>query len=712
MQTPVEIDCEHLVSQFDSGGALAEQFPGYERRDQQIQMLRAVCDAFNQGSELMVEAGTGTGKSMAYLAPAIEFAVANNRHVVVSTNTINLQDQLVEKDIPDLRKALDMDFQAMVLKGRSNYLCRHRFEGFQRKASKSAMDVRLLAKILAWLPTTTTGDRAELSMTYEEEAIWAEVCADETCNAQSCPYYQAGTCFFFRSRRRAESAHVIVVNHALLLSDMVVGSQILPEYKHLIIDEAHHLEARATEALSAEVRQKAIELLLNEVGSTRSGLLSGLSVAARAADATASEREQVSDAIDETQAAVEAAQRVIFPFFDHLSGFLHAQHPPRGEFDQQVRLVAGLRARPDWSTTQLLCEPLLGALLQLSTRMDRIARLCSDAEILPGDDRLYQLGALRQRVDELRANMTNIVNSPQPNGIYWAALNAERGDVTLYSAPLQVGELLQKQLFAQKDCVVLTSATLRTAGPVAGGAAQTFDYVRARLGLAGARELALDSPFDYEKSTLLYLPTDIPEPDAVNYNKVMYDTLIALCKATGGRTLILFTSKSQLRRTYDAINRPLEQGGILVLAQYVDGSRRQLLDNFRSMPRSVLMGTRSFWEGVDVAGDALSVLVITRLPFAVPSDPIIAARGETFTDSFNEFMVPQAILSFRQGFGRLIRSASDRGVVVMLDRRVLTKAYGKAFIASLPKCAEKRAGCKELPGSAEAWLAAPTSPGL
>jgi DNA polymerase-3 subunit epsilon/ATP-dependent DNA helicase DinG len=700
----VEIDCAALARHFDPGGALAEHFSGYERREQQIDMLRAVCGAFNDNGELLVEAGTGTGKSMAYLVPAIHFAVANSRHVVVSTNTINLQDQLIEKDIPDLRKTLDLDFRAMVLKGRSNYLCRHRFEQFQRKANKSAMDVRLLAKILAWLPTTTTGDRAELSMAYEEEYVWSEVCADETCNAQSCPYYQAGTCFFFRSRRRADSTHLIVVNHALLLSDMVVGNQVLPEYKHLIVDEAHHLEARATEALSVEVRQKAIEALLNEIGGSRAGLLGGFGTALRAGDITAGELEHVSTMVAAAHEAVETSQRTVFPFFDHLSQFLHAQHPPKGEFDQQVRLIAAVRARPDWATAQVLCEPLLGSLLRLSTALDRIARLCSELEILVGDDRLYQLGALRQRVDELRTNLGAIVNVPQPNGIYWATINAERGEVSLYSAPLRVSELLQKQIFSQKDCVVLTSATLRTAGPPASGAAQTFAYIRERLGLAAARELALDSPFDYEKSTLLYLPTDMPEPDSANYNKIVHDTLVGLCKATEGRTLILFTSRSQLRRTYEAINRPLELAGILVLAQYVDGSRRQLLDNFRSMPRSVLMGTRSFWEGVDVAGDALSCLVITRLPFAVPSDPIIAARGETFTDSFNEYMVPQAILSFRQGFGRLIRSASDRGVVVMLDRRVLTKAYGKAFIASLPKCSEKRGTCKDLPASAAEWL--------
>ncbi|MBI5876155.1 MAG: DEAD/DEAH box helicase family protein [Chloroflexi bacterium] len=691
------LDADEIASLFEPGGALADQFPRYEKREPQIQMLRQVCATFNDGGRLLVEAGTGTGKSMAYLVPAIEYALANSRRVIISTNTINLQDQLIEKDIPDLRKILPGDFRALVIKGRSNYLCRHRFEQFQRKSEKSPIEIRLLAKVLAWLPTTTTGDRAELSISPDEERVWAQVCADETCNAQSCPYYQRGTCFFFRSRRRADSAHVLVVNHALLLSDMAVGNQVLPEYKHLIIDEAHHLEARATEAYSVEVRQSGIEALLNEAGAEKGGLLAAIAAAAaRASDAGAAEKEKLADLIEKTQGTVAEAQRAVYPLFGHLGDFLKSQHPPRGEFDQQVRLVAALRAQPAWSTAEMLCETLTGALLRLSTALSRIGQGCDEAEILTGDERLFQLGILRQRTDQLRANLIAIINQPGPNGIYWAVLATNRDEIVLRSAPLHVGEILQKGLFAACDCVVLTSATLQ--------AANSFAYVRGRLGLAEADELALESSFDYKRSTLLCLPSDIADPDTPVYNKMMPETLVALCKATGGRTMVLFTSKSALQRAYDAISKPLEQAGVLVMAQYIDGSRRQLLDNFKTMPRSVLLGTRSFWEGVDVAGDALSCLVITRLPFAVPSDPIIAARSETFTDAFNEYQVPQAILAFRQGFGRLIRSASDRGVVVMLDRRVQTKAYGKSFIASLPECTQVRGLCKDVPAAAADWL--------
>ncbi len=706
------IDGAALHELFAEGGAIAQQFPGYERRRQQVEMMAAVCDSFNNNTHLLVEAGTGIGKSLAYLVPAIHFAVANSRPVVISTNTINLQDQLIDKDIPDLRRILPLDFRAIVLKGRSNYLCRQRFERFQQKPNKSALEVRLLAKILTWLPTTTTGDRAELSMQYEEEAVWNEVCADETCSAATCPYFQRGTDFFYRARQRAESAHLIVINHALLLSDMVVQNRLLPEYKHLIVDEAHHLEARATEALSVEVQQNAVETLLSEASGGRGGRLAALSAAVRASDAHPDVKDQLMDLIEMANQHADQAQRELYPHFNQLSAFLQSHRPSRGlstsfgytpdrglgrsDYEEQVRLTPAFRAQPAWSSIEILTEAFTNTLSRLSEALEKISQLCDDHDVLEGDERLYDLVNYRQRIGELRANLIAIVHEPQPNGIYWASLNAESDDVTLNSAPLTVAELLQKNIFGQKDCVILTSATLRSAGG--------FKYIRERLGLSAAQELALDSPFDYQKSTLLYLPTDVPEPDTPNYNKMVHDTLISLCKATQGRALILFTSKSQLRRTYDAISRPLEQAGILVLAQYLDGSRRQLLENFKTMSRCVLLGTRSFWEGVDVIGDALSCLVIARLPFAVPSDPIIAARSETFDDSFNEYMVPQAVLSFRQGFGRLIRSATDRGVVVMLDRRVLTKSYGKIFLASLPKCTEIRGLSKDLPGAAEEWL--------
>jgi DNA polymerase-3 subunit epsilon/ATP-dependent DNA helicase DinG len=296
----------------------------------------------------------------------------------------------------------------------------------------------------------------------------------------------------------------------------------------------------------------------------------------------------------------------------------------------------------------------------------------------------------------VREQLTAIVSEPTSSGIYWMSIAARDGQITLHSAPLHVGPLLEKNIYEKLDTVILTSATLRTE--------MEFHYIRERLGLEDADEFAVDSPFDYESSTLLYLATDIPEPAQPNYQKLVANAITELCLATSGRTLVLFTSHSQLQATYYAVTRPLEEANIIVYGQGLDGSRRQLLENFRSTPRSVLMGTRSFWEGIDVVGPALSCLVIPRLPFSVPSDPIFAARSRTFDDPFGQYAVPEAVLRFRQGFGRLIRSYSDRGVVVVLDKRVLSKNYGESFLDSLPGCTVYRGRLNEMPAKAASWI--------
>ncbi|MGE5139765.1 MAG: ATP-dependent DNA helicase, partial [Rudaea sp.] len=303
-----------------------------------------------------------------------------------------------------------------------------------------------------------------------------------------------------------------------------------------------------------------------------------------------------------------------------------------------------------------------------------------------------------RRLRETHAALQETVASPKAQGIYWASVNRSTGDIGLHAAPLHVGDMLQKDLFATRETAILTSATLRTDN--------SFSFIKNRLGIGEwADELTVGSPFDFKEAALVYVPSDIPEPGQPGYQKAVETALSDLLKATHGRALVLFTSHSQLRHTYQAIARKLEENDILVLAQGLDGSRRQVLDTFKSNERMALLGTRSFWEGVDVVGEALSCLTITRLPFAVPSDPIFSARSETFDDPFAQYAVPEAVLRFRQGFGRLIRSKTDRGVVVVLDRRVLTKSYGRLFVESLPDCTKQQGPLKEMPRRAAAWLA-------
>jgi len=701
---------QDLVDMLSPGGLLAKRFPGYEHRPQQVDMLRAVTRAYNEGQQLLVEAGTGTGKSIAYLLPAIHFAVLNNQPVVISTNTINLQDQLFNKDIPDLKRVLPFDFRAALLKGRNNYLCLHRLAVFRRRKSMEADEVQVLAKILAWLPSTDTGDRAELSLREQELAVWSKLQAEqESCLADRCPHRKKGRCFLYRARRKAEAAHIIVVNHALLLSDMLVSNRVLPEYRHLIIDEAHQLEPRATEQLGFAVSRSQVYFLLTglaqRVGAGQyRGFLSGIMQHFRGSAVETDIQKRVNMYIGKLQAQVEQAQEATDTFFKGLHTFVNdvlmaESGRSSAAYDRRIELTSGVRIQPAWSEVEILADNLDEALHKIEKGLQGLHDGFVDLEgqdILQYDELLQEIWARLERVRELREQLRAIITQPASEGIYWLSIGARDDELTLHSAPLHVGQLLAQNLFSRLETVILTSATLRTG--------TDFSYIRERLGLEDAEELTVGSPFDYSVSTLLYLPTDIPEPARPNYQNIVAKAITDLCLATKGRALILFTSHRQLQATYRAISRPLEEEGIVVYGQGLDGSRRQLLEHFKTTPRSVLLGTRSFWEGVDVVGPALSCLVIVRLPFSVPTDPVFAARSRTFEDPFGQYAVPEAVLRFRQGFGRLIRSCTDRGVVVVLDKRILSKSYGASFLDSLPDCTVYRGLLSELPAKAMHWI--------
>jgi len=700
------LDVDALAHLLGPDGLFAQAFEGYEYRPQQIEMLRAVANAFNDGATLLVEAGTGTGKSLAYLIPAIYWAVQNNQRVVISTNTINLQDQLYVKDIPDLRKVLPFEFKAALLKGRSNYLCRHRFESLRKSEQLDNDQARVLAKVLAWLPSTATGDSAELIlMGPAENAVWSRIASDaDHCSAERCQFQQEGKCFFYRAREKAERAHIIIVNHALLLSDMATENHVLPEYNYLVVDEAHHLEARATDALSFEASSSSLELLLRGLANERGGLIGNLAGALRHSDVPPRLKSEVQNIFNDVAEDVERARRGVYDFFAALEKFLDAQAPSPGEndsaYDRQVRLTPARRAQPAWSEVEIAWDDFGARLRKVREGMEKIYKAWNDLDEyeVPGHyDLLQELTAAMRRMSETRAQLEALVTKPQANGIYWAEVNKNNRTISLHAAPLYVGELLQKQLFAGKSATILTSATLCVD--------KSFAHIKSRLGIGDwADELAVGSPFDYANAAMVYVPTDIPEPGQPGYQKAVEAALIDLLRATQGRALVLFTSLSQLNATYRAITRPLEEDGIIVIAQNLDGSRRQVLETFKTQERTVLLGTKSFWEGVDVVGEALSCLVIARLPFSVPSDPIFAARSETFEDSFSKYAVPEAVLRFRQGFGRLIRSKNDRGIVVVLDKRVLTKSYGRMFIESLPPVSKYQGPLKELPPFAAKWI--------
>jgi predicted DnaQ family exonuclease/DinG family helicase len=702
--TKQSLDAEQLASDLSPEGLFANKFPGFEYRPEQVTMLCAVAQAFNDSGVLLVEAGTGTGKSLAYLLPAIHWAMQNNDRIVISTNTINLQDQLSTKDIPDLRKVLPLDFKYTVLKGRNNYLCRRRLDALRRQATHTLDELRVLAKVLAWLPSTTTGDVAELTLTPSEQRVWAQLASDpEHCTPERCGH-RADKCFFWIARERAEAAHLVIINHALLLSDMALDNRVLPEFKYLIVDEAHHLEGRATDALSFEASRASLDQLFHLAGSERGGLLATLGAHVRHSELSPQAQREFQRLLDETAQDADRAQRCAYDFFNVLETFLAHQEEmpgePEGGNDKQYRLTPSRRMQPEWSAVEIEWDNLNAKFARLRENVEKIYQAwqeLDDVELADYDDLAEDILFTLRRLRETHANLQSAVAEPRDLSIYWASINKNTDDIALHAAPLHVGDILQKDLFAVRETVILTSATMSIGG--------SFSYVKNRLGLGEwADDLAVGSPFDFKQAALVYVPSDIPEPGQPGYQKAVESALAELLKATRGRALVLFTSHSQLQHTYRSIARKLEEDDILVLAQGLDGSRRQVLDTFKTQERMALFGTKSFWEGVDVVGEALSCLAITRLPFSVPSDPIFAARAETFDDPFGQYAVPEAVLRFRQGFGRLIRSKTDRGVVVVLDKRVLTKSYGRLFIESLPECTKQQGPLKELPKRAAAWI--------
>lgn len=698
-----KLNVDDVAAVLDRGGQFAHYLGQYECRPQQVDMLRSVAEAFNNSRHMMVEAGTGTGKSLAYLIPAAYWAIKNNTRVVISTNTINLQDQLINKDIPDLQGALDLPVRAAVLKGRSNYLCPRRLEVMRRRKPESVHEARVLAKVLVWLLESRTGDRTEINLNGNiERMVWSRLSAeDEGCRLEVCLKRTGGRCPFYRARIAAENAHLLIVNHALLLADSATGSRVLPAYDYLVVDEAHHLEAATTNALSFRARAGDINRLTRELGGPKTGLLGHFMTLCEESLKPA----QMAALSQKAAKAADLAMRFdtqMTGYYQALQGFLEEQREgrPLGTYPQQERVLPSTRTLPVWLNVEIAwenanetLEDLLAILRDLRSPMRDLA----DQNNEEAEDMWGSLGNMFSRIEDIQRNLQGLTLEPELDMIYWVEIHPKDMKITLNAAPLHIGRMMEKHLWFQKESVILTSATLTANGE--------FEYLRQRLNAEDADELVVGSPFDYENSTLVFLAMDIPEPSDFNGHQRAVEAAIAdVAKASGGRMLALFTSYAQLQRTSSKLSPILAQADIQVYEQGEGASANTLLETFRNTERAVLLGTRAFWEGVDVPGDALSVLMIVKLPFDVPSDPIVAARSETFDAPFYEYALPEAILRFRQGFGRLIRTQTDRGVVAVLDKRVLTKDYGRQFIESLPNCTFQRGSLADLPKLTARWL--------
>ena len=539
-----------------------------------------------------------------------------------------------------------------------------------------------------------TGDVSELFLpTANDRAIWARICCD---GAQCTPERCGEQDFFWRTRRRAEHAHLLVVNHALLLADLASGGRVLPPYTHLVVDEAHHLEEAATEQLTYRVDGQITQALLRRL-TMESDLLPALVHAA-------AQRQQagVSGLAQELANKANRASRIMRDFAGKLLQFALHQDDLRKEAGYMQRLGLDSRVRTQRLWSQLEAEwdtanPPLRAVISQCATLVKLLEQTQWWQTEPFATLLGDLQSSHEQLNTLADQMNRIVlqGTNHSGAVTWLELNDAADMVTLAVAPLYVNEILEKALLHRQRSAIFTGATLRTGSG--------FRFIRDRLGLWDVTATNVESPFDYKSSTLLYLPTNLPAPNHPNYQQAVEQAIVEAAEATGGRTLVLFTSHAHLRATADAIRAPLDRLGITVL-QHGTSSRNRLLREYRQTEKAVLLGTRSFWEGIDLPGAELSCLLMVRLPFAVPSEPLVAARSADLEDPFTDYTLPDAILRFRQGFGRLIRRATDRGVIVMLDSRLWQKEYGRAFMESLPTCTVRNAPLSNLGGEIRKWL--------
>ena len=717
----VPVDAARLRDFFGPEGGLARAIEGYEHRPQQVEMMGLVARALNEDRIAMVEAGTGTGKSFAYLAPAIEWAVANKQRVVVSTNTINLQEQLLDKDIPALRARLGTEFKAVLLKGRGNYVSLRRLEFAVRdKGFLEDERGRELRQLSAWAKKTRDGSKSDIAFELSDDAWEAAQSDKDDCLRARCPHFDE--CFYYRSRREAAAAEIVVANHHLVMADVALKrdmtgndfTAILPPFDRVVFDEAHNLEEVATDYFSSEVSPLAIRRQLGKLRSHRDqrGALARLRDAVHRLDSSMlyPPTKQILNLCDgEIGSARVTLDDTIDRHFDEIF-YRTLQHfgletlKPREK--REVRVTREVAATEYWREVEERLEAVAVALAGFLKPLEKVAGLPrfypeeTAAELV--NERLGVVGIAGKLAEHL-ASVRFFIKAGDEDYCRWVEVGYfnERPAPRLCVAPLDTAPALRSALFARKRTAVLTSATLAVE--------KQFDFFARRLGLApppedspaaktdaknpladiGSRTdfLLLGSPFDYAANCLVGVALDMPPPARAEFDEESHRAILGALRITGGRAFVLFTSFRALDRASTALSGPLAREGITVLRQ---GSmpRTKLLDAFRSAPRAALFATSSFWEGVDVQGRALECLVLCKLPFRVPTTPLLEARTERIDrlggDSFHELSVPLAVIRFKQEFGRLIRSKTDRGVVLILDPRVATKAYGKSFLRSLP----------------------------
>lgn len=717
----VDLDAAGLSQRFRPAGALARSLSGYEFRPQQMQMMEAIAEAFNHDQIAVIEAPTGVGKTLAYLVPAVEWATQNRERVVISTRTINLQEQIVFKDIPLLEQAMDTEVRAVLVKGRSNYVCPRRLDRALSEASlfEDENDRKELEAISAWAKQTKDGSKSDLSWVPSRE-IWERVCSEsDTCTTPQCQ--AAGNCFVTRARREIAKADLLVVNHHMLFSDLAIKRElgqfqalgVLPGFRRLIIDEAHHVEDSATEYFGTEVtRNGAMALLGRFIRADRGrerGLIPFIKLKVRDEVRTLSRPEideildqivhRVSPAIEVARVSLENAFAAVRDCAAAYSGQIGRdvkwRLTPEVLAGPPLRRLHAEQVGPAVEDVHALAKQCAGLLTRLKS-----IQAGPDQETSPLSLEIAQLTGYRERLVRLGNLLLEGTSEDLPeNTVRWIEIDARNPRIVrIVSCPLEVSKPLREWVYPNLRTVGMTSATLSVAND--------FAFYKDRVGLDGnerVEAVRLDSPFDFENQAVLGVVSDMPPPDAPNFLAESADCIGDILAETGGHAFVLFTSFFALTDAAKRLENRLRSLRIPLLRQG-DAARTQLLERFRSDTASVLFGTDSFWEGVDVAGDALQCVILPRLPFRVPTEPVLQARAEAIEASggnaFMDYTVPMAVIKFRQGVGRLIRRKTDRGSIVILDSRVISKHYGKTFLNSLPgfrvMTGPKRAVCLAL----------------
>ncbi len=636
---------------FAPGGVIGRAFEGYERRQQQVEMARAVQKALSTKRHLVTEAGTGVGKSLAYLVPAIEKAILGANRVVISTFTIALQEQLINKDIPCLNRCLPWGFKAALAKGKGNYLCKRRLEfAIRRQMGLFDQFSDALSEINNWARRTADGSLSDLPF-IPDSRVWDAVRAEHgNCKGRKCGHWTS--CFCQRAKRELENANVIVTNHALLFSDLALREEefsILPDYKWVIIDEAHNIERVAEEHFGIEISSGSVRFLLDGLYNPRTH--KGLLVYTGAGNLT-----------DMIVKAGEAAKE----FFKSVR-----------QWDERHKTQTNGRCYKNFVEDKLSAQ-----IKELRAGLSGLAKQAKD------EDERFELTRYVDKCVGLLQDLEAFLPQAKQDYVYWIEVSDNKREaVYLKSAPLNVGADVKRGLFDKFESVIMTSATLSSGGEKGKGG---FEFFAGRVGLADYDAVKLGSPFDYQKQVTIYIEGDLPEPNDEKFAESACEAVKKYVLRTQGRAFVLFTSYKMLGDFAEQLAEWFKENNIELLQQGVGLDRTSLLKRFKMDGRFVLFGTDSFWQGVDVAGEALSNVIIVRLPFAVPDTPLLAGRLDKIKEEggnpFAEYQLPLAIIKFKQGFGRLIRTKTDTGIVVILDPRILSKSYGRSFLAAIPKC--------------------------